>query len=184
MFDELEDKVSLTQLQREKTILDILRLTLWDKDSRGRKYSIESACREVGIDSSTWRKWVIDGLVVGPLKAIAEELHQSTHNIVIEFHGEIVENLIRMCRGLPPKDAPDMEVKASDVLAAIREYSKIVPPRPIDADTARITALEHAETFQPKQVLMVQGDFIYNGGGSVRMGELESIAGELADEED
>jgi hypothetical protein len=42
--------------------------------------------------------------------------------------------------------------------------------------------LEHLETYQPKQ-LMVQGDFMYRGAGVARLGELESIAGEIVEVE-
>ena len=77
-----------------------------------------------------------------------------------------------------------MRVTASDMLAAIKQIREIAAIRPLDDVTgAEKSELEHLETYQPKQLLVVQGDFIYQGASVARMGELESIAGEIVEVE-
>jgi hypothetical protein len=175
------EEMTLTQLQREKNILDILRLMLWEKDEKGKTYSITRACQEVGIDRSTWHRWMQDGLISGPLQRIAEEMNQAVYDTVVPYHREIMETLVNMARGIGPEG---MEMKPADVLAAIREYMKIVPTRPLDQEAGNDKSeFEHLDTFQPKQVFVnvEAGDFIYQGNSSIPPPELESGEEDIID---
>jgi hypothetical protein len=167
MPDQLIDPfVSVNQLAREKTILDVLRLTLYEKDERGRRYSISAACKAVGIDPSTWGRWVQEGFINGPLQKFAGEIHQMVYDEIMPEYQKIIHNLVRMALGQPPEDAPTMRVSAADMRAAIQDVLRIVPARPLDKlSSGTLSELEHMESYQPGQVFInIQaGDFIYSG---------------------
>src|SRR5262245_30669173 len=54
--------------QDEYLISQVLELLFHGKDASGRAHSIESACREVGIGTTTWYRWAKDG-ALEPYKA-------------------------------------------------------------------------------------------------------------------
>lgn len=162
----IDQFTSLSQLSREKTILDVFRLTLYEKDEAGKRYTITKACETVGIDASTWARWTQEGFVNGPLQKFAAEIHQSVYDQIIPNYGKIIGNLVRMAMGLAPEDNPEMRVSAADMRAAIQDILKIVPPKALDKLRSGVASeLEHLESYQPGQVFInIQaGNFIYKG---------------------
>jgi len=162
----IDQFASVTQLSREKTILDVLRLTLYEKDERGRRYSIKAACETCGIDASTWSRWVQEGFVNGPLQKFAGEIHQMIYDEIMPEYQKIIHNLVRMALGMAPEDNPNMHITASDMRAAIQDVLKIVPPKALDKLSTMVASeLEHLESYQPGQIFIniESGDFIYQG---------------------
>jgi len=168
------DIITISQLQNEKLITDILQLMLWKKDEDDKPYTIAKACAEVGINPSTWHRWVQEGMVDGAMKQIKAQIDQAAHEKLLPYHDEVMETLVNMARGIPPEG---LRLKAGDVLAAIREYMRIVDLQPMGQEVGTQTELEHLESFQPKQLFVnVQaGDFIYQGGSSMRSVPKEKI---------
>ena len=82
-----------------------------------------------------------------------------------------------MSIGLPPPHAPEMQVKAGDVLKAIGMLQTMfMPTQKIGQnESAQASELEHVATYQPQQIY-VAGDmnFLYDGGGQPKFGKLDS----------
>ena len=162
----LDQFASVTQLSREKTILDVLRLTLYEKDAKGKRYSIAAACKEVGIDQSTWARWTQEGFVNGPLQKFAGEINQMVYDTIFPDYQKLIKNLMRIALGQPPEDNPLMRITVADMLAATDRILKIIPPKSLDRLSSAVASeLEHLENYQPGQVFIniESGDFIYNG---------------------
>lgn len=173
----LSDERSVSDLQRERTILEVIRAMIWSKDESGKNYTITRACNEAGISYSTWKLWVQEGLVAGPLHQVASEFNQNVYNQILPHYENMVAGLVALALGQRPEGSHIVEVRPSDMIAAFRELSKIIPIQPMDqAAGTKKSELEHLDDFQPAQIMVVQGDFIYQGQSSARLGELPSIA--------
>ena len=159
--------LTVSQLQNEKIIADILQLMLWQRDEDDKPYTIAKACAEAGIAPSTWHRWVQDGMVDGAMRAIKAQIDQAAHEKLFPYHDEVMQTLVDIARGIAPEG---MKLKAGDVLAAIREYVRIVDLPPMGQETGTHSESEHLETFQPKQIFVniQSGDFVYQGGSSMR----------------
>ena len=177
--DNFVKPTSLAQLQREKNILEMLRLLLWEKDD-GKQYSIARACEEVGIVPATWHRWVQEGMTDGPLQQLAGEISNIAYETIIPAYQDIINGLVKMALGQIPDGADFKHIKAADMLAAIKQLAQIIPVKPIsEVSGSRQSELEHITSFQPKQINVTHyhGDFIYQGNpNDVKMGEMESIA--------
>jgi hypothetical protein len=169
-----EDRqLSVLDVQRERTILEVLRLMIHQKDENGKNFTISAACLEAGTTYSTWKLWVSEGLVTGPLQQAAQELYQDTYGKIIPFYGRMVEGMIAMAMGQRPPESDITEIRPSDMIAAFREISKIIPTRPLDQVTGgQRSERDHLEEYQPKQLFVVHGDFIYQGEAGTRFGGL------------
>ncbi len=183
--DEIER--SLAQLQREKTIADIFRLILYEiNPENNRKYSVEAACRKVGIGSSTWYEWIKEGHVQGPVSRLNTELNQMAYSSFIPQMRLVFSNMLLIAQGRPPLDEMGkkvaLEINGSHVLKAMDMITKFMSIQPLNAQgLGAMSEAEHLESYQPQQVhvTLEQGDFVYNGQSQARMGELPSIANEI-----
>jgi len=174
-------------LQRERIITDIIRLMLWEKDDRGKNYTITKACEEAGIAYNTWKKWVEDGFVSAPLRAIAGSISQVAYDNVLPHYEQMIKNVVALASGRRPEGSDITEIKAADMLAAFKLLQQIIPVQPIDQAQGEKSEMEHVDTFVPKQLHIHyhQGDsadFLYRGGGEQRFGELGSLKDEIEGE--
>ncbi len=153
-----------SHLQREKTILEIMRLVLTEKQTSGRKHSILSACRQVGIDPSTWYLWANKGYVDGPLQKMSDQLNQMVYEKVLQKYEKVVDAVLSIATGQAPDDAPKMDIKATHLLRAAEMVTTWAPVRPLgQANDAAISEAEFIEKYQPQQILIQNNAFIYNG---------------------
>lgn len=147
------------------------------RDDNGKPYSIEKACDHVGISISTWYRWVNDGLVITAKRAIADKLVDMAHQMFLPRYEAILETLMNMAVGLPPRYAPEMQVKAGDALKAIGMLQNMIMPvqKIGQSDNSQKSELEHVDSYQPQQIY-VAGDlqFLYNGGGQPKFGKLDT----------
>ena len=72
------------------------------------------------------------------------------------------------------------------MLRAIKMLQEIVPVQPVDqAGAGQISEAEHVESFVPKQIHVHYHEgntFLYEGGGSERLGELPSLKRDIEGE--
>lgn len=180
------DSLTIEGLQRERIITDIIRLMLWEKDESGKNYSITKACSEAGIAYNTWKKWVEEGYVSSPLRAIAGSISQVAYDNVLPYYEQIIKNVVSLATGKKPKDSDISEVKASDMLAAFKMLQQIIPVYPIDQAQGEKSEMEHVDTYVPQQLHVhyheSNSDFLYKGGGEQRFGELPSVKNEIEGE--
>ena len=184
-MDDLTTSTDLQVYQDEYLVSQVLELLFHGQDDNGRAYSIESACKKVGISTATWYRWAKDGALDPHKAALAAQMSSAIQEIVIPRYREIYEGLVSLALGQRPKDAdPMMVVKAGDMLKAIKLLATVVPVRPLAApeQDGGQDAFEYLEEAQFKQIY-VQGDmnFIYQGNGQPQFGKLES--GDVIDAE-
>lgn len=163
--------------QDEYLVSQVLELLFHGKDTSGRAHSIESACREVGIAKATWYRWCKDGALEPYKAALAAQMSSAIQEVVIPRYREIYEGLVSLALGQRPTNAdPGMEVKAGDIIKAIKLLATVVPVQPLaaPADHGDKDAEDYLEGAQFKQIF-VKGDmnFIYQGNGQPQFGQLE-----------
>ena len=182
----LDQFTTVNQLAREKAILEILQLMFNSRMESGKRYTIRAACREAGVDESTWNRWVQEGHVSSPLQKIGTQLRQSVYDAIIPNYAQIVENLVRMAMGRPPEDSPTMSISASDMRAAIKDIFTIIPPANLDKLTGGSSETEHLDVFQPQQVFInIQaGDFVYQGGDHLSLTTKQNIIDVTPDDDE
>lgn len=180
----IQDDGSIHDLQQERTILEVIRFMVWEKNRDGKNYTIQEACTGAGISYSTWKNWVKDGFVTAPLQKATQELHQITYGQIVPHIQEMIAVQISLAMGRIPDDSDIKEVRPADAIAAWNQIQKIFPIPSVDQkQQGSKTELEHLQSFQPGQIMVVKGDFIYNGqAGGTRMGDLPSIADEIEGE--
>lgn len=172
--------------QDEYLVSQVLELLFHGKDPSGRAYSIEAACKEVGISTTTWYRWAKEGALEPHKAALAAQMSSAIQEVVIPRYREIYEGLVSLALGQRPANAdPGLEVKAGDMIKAIKLLSSVVPVKPLavqEQDEGQ-EAQEYLEGAQFKQIY-VQGDmnFIYQGNGQPQFGQLES--GEVVEAEE
>jgi hypothetical protein len=182
----MDSPTSTTDLQiyqDEFLVSQVLELLFHGKDSQGRAYSIEAACKEVGISTSTWYRWAKEGALDSHKAALAAQMSSAIQEIVIPRYRDIYQGLVSLALGQRPAGAdPSMEVKAGDMIKAIKLLSTVVPVKPLSAPEQNEgkDAEDYLEGAQFKQIF-VKGDmnFIYQGNGQPQFGQLES--GDLVD---
>lgn len=177
MNDLIDSFTTVNQIQREKTIAEILSMLLNEKTSDGKRYTIKQACQDAGISEATWNRWVQDGLVSGPLQRFSMQLRQAVYDNIIPHYGQIIQNLVSIALGKAP-DGTTMHITATDMRGAINDLFKIVPPGSLDKLASGATSEgEHIDAFQPKQIFInvENGDFIYKGN------ETFSLSGPTSD---
>lgn len=163
--------------QDEYLVGQVLDLLFHGKDSSGRAYSIESACKEVGIAKATWYRWAKDGALEPHKAALAAQMSSAIQEVVIPRYRDIYEGLVSLALGQRPANAdPGMEVKAGDMIKAIKLLATVVPVKPLTTpeDHGDKDAEDYLEGAQFKQIF-VKGDmnFIYQGNGQPQFGQLE-----------
>ncbi|MBE7473158.1 MAG: hypothetical protein HS114_28845 [Anaerolineales bacterium] len=171
--------------QDEYLMSQVLNLLFHGKDANGRAHSIESACREVGIGTTTWYRWVKDGALEPHKAALAAQMSSAIQEIVIPRYRDIYQGLVSLALGQRPANAdPSMEVKAGDMIKAIKLLSTVVPVQALAAPDQNESkeAEDYLEGAQFKQIF-VKGDmnFIYQGNGQPQFGQLEG--GDIVDAE-
>jgi hypothetical protein len=166
----------LQVLQDEYLVSQVLELLFHGVDTSGKAYSIETACKKVGISTATWYRWAKEGALEAHKAALAAQMSSAIQEIVIPRYRDIYEGLVSLALGQRPKNADhSMEVKAGDMIKAIKLLSTVVPVKPLAAqeqDSGQ-EALDYLEGAQFKQIF-VQGDmnFIYQGNGQPQFGQL------------
>lgn len=171
-MDLLDQFTTVNQIQRDKTIAEILSMLLNEKTADGKRYTIKLACRDAGISEATWNRWVQDGLVSGPLQKFSTQLRQAVYDNIIPHYGQIIQNLVSIALGKAP-EGTTMSITATDMRGAINDLFKIIPPGSLDKLTTGVTSeSEHLDGYQPKQILIniQQGDFVYKGGDNLSLG--------------
>lgn len=168
----------LQVMQDEYLVSQVLDLLFHGQDDNGKAYSIETACKRVGISTATWYRWAKEGALDTHKAALAAQMSSAIQEVVIPRYRDIYEGLVSLALGQRPKNAdPGMEVKAGDMIKAIKLLANVVPVKPLTApeQTGEEEALEYLEGAQFKQIF-VQGDmnFIYQGNGQPQFGKLES----------
>lgn len=176
---------SLQVCQDEYLISQVLELLFHGRDENGRAYSIETACSEVGISRTTWYRWVKEGTLEPYKAALAAQMSSAIQEIVIPRYRDIYQGLVSLALGQRPVGAdPTMEVKAGDMIKAIKLLAAVVPVQPLSAPELNEgkEVEEYLEGAQFKQIF-VQGDmnFIYQGNGQPQFGQL--AGGEAAEAE-
>ena len=176
------DELSLTPdglqvMQDEYLVGQVLELLFHGRDDTGRAYSIEAACKKVGISTTTWYRWAKDGALEPHKAALAAQMSSAIQEIVIPRYRDIYEGLVSLALGKRPDGAdPTMEVKAGDMIKAIKLLATVVPVQPLTApaDHGDKDAEDYLEGAQFKQIF-VKGDmnFIYTGNGQPQFGQLE-----------
>lgn len=184
------DDLSLTPhglqvCQDEYLVSQVLELLFHGKDEEGRVYTIESACRKVGVAPRTWYRWAKEGALEPHKAALAAQMSNAIQEIVIPRYRDIYEGLVSLALGKRPAEADaSMEVKASDMLKAIKLLTTVVPVKPLAAPEQNEgkDAEDYLEGAQFKQIF-VKGDmnFIYQGNGQPQFGQLEG--GDIIDAE-
>lgn len=111
-------------------------------------------------------------------------MSSAIQEIVAPRYRVIYEGLVSLTLGQRPANAnPGMEVKAGDMLKAIKLLAAVVPVKPLAAPEQNESkdAEDYLEGAQFKQIF-VKGDmnFIYQGNGQPQFGHLES--GEIISE--
>jgi hypothetical protein len=164
--------------QDEFLVGQVLELLFHGRDTQGRAYSIETACKEVGISTSTWYRWAREGALEPHKAALAAQMSSAIQEIVIPRYRDIYQGLVSLALGQRPAGAdPSMEVKAGDMIKAIKLLSTVVPVKPLSAPDQNEgkEAEDYLEGAQFKQIF-VKGDmnFIYQGNGQPQFGQLES----------
>jgi hypothetical protein len=185
MDDLILTSDGLQTLQDEYLVSQVLELLFHGIDPNGRAYSIESACKKVGISTATWYRWAKEGALDTHKAALAAQMSSAIHEVVIPRYRDIYEGLVYLALGQrPPNADPSMEIKAGDMLKAIKLLSYVVPVKPLAAQEqdGGQDALDYLEGAQFKQIF-VKGDmnFIYQGNGQPQFGQLEG--GEIIDSE-
>ncbi|MBE7553687.1 MAG: hypothetical protein HS126_21675 [Anaerolineales bacterium] len=104
-------------------------------------------------------------------------MSSAIQEIVIPRYRDVYEGLVSLALGQRPANAdPGMEVKAGDMIKAIKLLATIVPVQPMTApeDHGDKDAEDYLEGAQFKQIF-VKGDmnFIYQGNGQPQFGQLE-----------
>jgi hypothetical protein len=176
-----DNPTSTTELQiyqDEFLVSQVLELLFHSKDASGRAYSIEAACKEVGISTSTWYRWAKEGALDAHKAALAAQMSSAIQEIVIPRYRDIYQGLVSLALGQRPAGAdPSMEVKAGDMIKAIKLLASVVPVKPLSAPEQNESkdAEDYLEGAQFKQIF-VKGDmnFIYQGNGQPQFGQLES----------
>jgi hypothetical protein len=168
----------LQVLQQEYLIGEVLDLLFRGKDSEGRAYSLEGACKEVGVAPSTWYRWTKEGALDPHKAALAAQMSGAIQDIVIPRYREIFEGLVSLALGERPAGAsPLVQIKSGDMIRAIKLLMTIVPINPLTTDQrdAAADAQDYLDGTQFKQIF-VQGDmnFIYQGNGQPQFGELDT----------
>jgi hypothetical protein len=105
-------------------------------------------------------------------------MSSAIQEIVIPRYRDIYQGLVSLALGQRPAGAdPSMEVKAGDMIKAIKLLSTVVPVKPLSAPDQNEgkEAEDYLEGAQFKQIF-VKGDmnFIYQGNGQPQFGQLES----------
>ena len=183
MDDMLRSSNGLQVIQDEYLVSQVLELLFHGVDDSGKAYSIETACKKVGISTATWYRWAKEGALEPHKAALAAQMSSAIQEIVIPRYRDIYQGLVSLALGQRPQGAdPGMEVKAGDMLKAIKLLSTVVPVKPLAAQEqdGGQEALDYLEGAQFKQIF-VQGDmnFIYQGNGQPQFGQLDS--GEVVD---
>lgn len=176
-MDDLILSGDVQTLQDEYLVSQVLELLFHGVDDNGKAYSIETACKKVGISTATWYRWAKDGALEPHKAALAAQMSSAIQEIVIPRYRDIYEGLVSLALGQRPKNAnPAMEVKAGDMLKAIKLLSNVVPVKPlaVQEDDGGKDAEDFLEEVQFKQIY-VSGDmnFIYQGNGQPQFGKLE-----------
>lgn len=163
--------------QDEYLASQVLELLFHGRDDAGKAYSIETACKKVGIAKTTWYRWCKEGALEPYKAALAAQMSSAIQEIVIPRYRDIYEGLVSLALGQRPANAdPGMEVKAGDMIKAIKLLSTVVPIQPLSAaeNGGDKEAEDYLEDAQFKQIF-VQGNmqFIYQGNGQPQFGQLE-----------
>lgn len=180
MSDELATTNNEMDLIRQEQARRILELTLYGDESQAR-YSIEQACRIVGISRTTYWRLRRDGFVSAAKSAIVGQMNDIVHEKLLPIQARRFEILARIAIGLPVRkggSAPSIP----DILAANKILDKVMPTEPIGAVGAGAkTPLDHIKDYQPKTVNFnffgeeKKPDWLYSGASGVpRFGELDT----------
>lgn len=177
-MDELILSGDVQTLQDEYLVSQVLELLFHGVDDNGKAYSIEAACKKVGISTATWYRWAKEGALEPHKAALAAQMSSAIQEIVIPRYRDIYEGLVSLALGQRPKNAdPAMEVKAGDMLKAIKLLANVVPIKAmaVREDDGGKDAEDFLEEVQFKQIY-VSGDmnFIYQGNGQPQFGKLHA----------
>lgn len=178
MDDLILSNDGLQVMQDEYLVSQVLELLFHGTDDNGRAYSIERACKKVGISTATWYRWAKEGALEPHKAALAAQMSSAIQEIVIPRYRDIYEGLVSLALGQRPKTSdPGMEVKAGDMLKAIKLLATVVPIKAmaVREDDGGKDAESFLEEVQFKQIY-VKGDmnFIYQGNGQPQFGKLEA----------
>jgi hypothetical protein len=175
------DDLSLTPdglqiYQDDYLVSQVLELLFQGKDATGRAYTIEGACKEVGISTTTWYRWAKEGALDAHKAALAAKMSGAIQEIVIPRYREIYEGLVSLALGQRPINAdPHLDIKAGDMIRAIKLLATVVPVKPMSAppEDEGQDAADFLAGAQFKQIF-VKGDmnFIYQGNGQPQFGKL------------
>ncbi len=93
------DELTLTPdglqvIQDEYLVGQVLELLFHGRDESGKAYSIEAACKKVGISTSTWYRWAKDGALDPHKAALAAQRSSAIQEIVIPSYRDIYEGLV------------------------------------------------------------------------------------------
>ncbi len=174
----MDKKFSLVKLQRDTKIAQVISLVLYQKQDDGRAHTITSACKEVGVDRTTWHNWMKDGHMQEPLREVSSQMSQIVYTEILPNYQQIMKNMVSLALGKAPENSDINSVSASDMTAAFREIQKIIPIEPLDQQNGR-SAGDHLDKYQPKQVFVQNNlHFVYQGEGGA-----SSIDGSFLKEE-
>jgi hypothetical protein len=180
------DVGSELDLGNEIKIRQVLELLLWG-DEHNKKYSVAEACKKVGISRSTYYRLRQQGMVEGPKQQLAAQVSTAVQEVLLPIHQDRYVLIARIAMGLPPYEGGTAPTIA-DILNANKMIDKILPVQPIDKEAGGIESpLEHIKNYQPKTINfnIFSGDrppdWLYNGHGTPRFGEIE---GEVEEAED
>jgi hypothetical protein len=180
-------ELSLQDLQQEYLILQVLDLLFRGKDSEGKAYSLEGACRQVGVAPSTWYRWTKEGAIDSHKTALAAQMSASIQDIVIPRYREIFEGLVNLALGQHPPHADfALRITGGDMIKAMKLLMTIIPVNPLTT-TERDAAADAEEYLSGAQFgqIFVAGDmnFVYRGSGQPQFGQLEGGDPEIIDQE-
>jgi hypothetical protein len=130
----------------------------------------------VGISTTTWYRWAKEGALDAHKAALAAKMSGAIQEIVIPRYREIYEGLVSLALGQRPINAdPHLDIKAGDMIRAIKLLATVVPVKPMSAppEDEGQDAADFLAGAQFKQIF-VKGDmnFIYQGNGQPQFGKL------------
>ncbi|MFC1976535.1 hypothetical protein ACFLXQ_09065 [Chloroflexota bacterium] len=182
------EEYSLEDLQRERDILKVFHFLLYETKENGRSLTVKQACKAAGIPFERWNEWSREGYTISPLKEIGREISQMAYDNIIPAYEAIIGGLVQLAQGRKPAGSDITDVRAGDMLAAIKQLQTMVPIQSLDAISSNHKSeFQHLEEFQPQvldvKVLLQTGDHIYQpGSGGEGIGKIESIKDEVEGE--
>ncbi len=177
-----EEKHTLRTIEREQKILEVISIMLSgeaEQDNIRKTVSAQRAMAIAGVPRKQWERWVTEGHVAGPMRNISNQLNQAAYNVILPYFLEMMEVQVSIATGKAPQGSDIKTVRATDASAAFKELQKMMPVEPVNQADGAKSEVEHLETFQPKQMFVVKGDFVYKGGGSENFGDLPSMKNEV-----